>query len=120
MKQVIVDENTVNWTISNGDFSLTTDLANYLVPKLRAVVRFFKTEWFLDISEGIDFFNKVYIKNPNLDEVADLLKVRIANTLGVKEITDFIINDLTAARQLDITFSIKSTEGETITLNEVI
>lgn len=49
-------------------------------------LRFFLGDWFLDESDGIPFFERIFIKNPNLIEVREWFRLAIADAPGITDV----------------------------------
>lgn len=60
-------------------------------------------EWFLDTTAGIDWFNLVYVRGPNLGVISALFRERILSTPGVIRLESFTLafTNSTGAMRLD-------------------
>jgi hypothetical protein len=65
---LVIDEST-NW-----DLEILTGM-DYYEQKIKIKFLFFKGEWFLDTTVGVDWYGTVLVKNPNLTNVDNLLKI---------------------------------------------
>lgn len=74
--------------IVNNDLDLVYDIDN-LIQKLKIRLQVFWKEWFLDTSIGIDFFNVIFVKNPNLNLIDNVIKMTIMETEGIKSILEY-------------------------------
>ena len=64
-----------------------------VVQELRQKLHFFKSEWFLDMREGIPYFKEVFKKNPDKDIMRGIFRDVILGTNGVEtvETLDIVI-----------------------------
>ena len=109
MKDILLDDND-EIVIDKLDFTIIDSL-DYLRQKLKIRLRFFLGEYYLDINKGIPFFDRILIKNPDIDDVESIFKAEILGTKGVKELTSFDMNFDTTKRQLSISFKALTTAG---------
>lgn len=100
------------------DLQLVEDQA-YIAQSLRIRLLFFLGEWFLDTSEGVPFYEDIFVKNPNLGAIEAALKARIASTPGVTDLISFSMDYDRSNRKLEVEFEV-DTEFGTITISESI
>ena len=96
--------------IINGDLALTSGydgVRQHLQQNLRA----FKGEWFLDLDNGVPYFEDILKKNPNPVVLDGVLKDAILSTPGVIELLSFDLNYINSTRKLTLDFSVNSTDG---------
>ena len=67
---------------------------------------------FLDISQGIKFYDFVFIKNPDLNTIGAVMKTYINETAGVNEILEYSQDYNAAQRSLTVTFKVSTDLGE--------
>lgn len=103
--------------IENYDLSLITGV-DRVKQTLKTRLWFFKGEWFLDTSAGLDYYGYINVKNPNLDIVASVIKATILDTKGVEELLEYSQEYDSQARSLEVNFSVKILD-EIIQLKEV-
>ena len=72
----------------NNDIDLIYGI-DCLRQKLKIKLQLFYKEWFLDTTLGIDFFNIVYVKNPDLNLIDNVIKMTILETEGIKQLTEY-------------------------------
>lgn len=110
-------ENTNNLEITNSDLTLVSGSV-YVANKIRIALRTFKTEWYLNINAGLPYYEEIFIKNPNVDFIADLYQSEILKIKEVKELTEF---ELTLEnRKMTITFTAILQSGEILKQTEII
>lgn len=96
--------------IDGGSLSLVTGVDGIrqdLIQKLRT----FLGEWFLDLSDGVSYYQNILIKNPSPQVVESLLQDRILSTPGVIEILSFNLDYDPVLRKLTGAFEVRSEEG---------
>lgn len=96
--------------IENGSLSMVTGqdgIRQDLIQKLRS----FLGEWFLDLSDGVPYYQNILIKNPSPQVVESLLQDRILSTPGVIEILSFNLDYDPALRKLTGAFDVRTEEG---------
>jgi hypothetical protein len=54
--------------------------------RIVARLRFFKQEWFLDLRQGLPYYQAVFVKNPDLSLVNSIFRRAILSTPGVQSI----------------------------------
>ena len=113
-----LDENNDLDFTDNG-LSLINGL-DWTIQKVKFRLRFFEGDWYLDITLGVPYFQKILIKNPNRLDVINAIKRAIIQTPTIKSIDYFKITEESAAtRTLKIDFDATADEGQ-LTISEVI
>lgn len=108
--QLVENENDLE--LINKDFQLTSSLSRYVSQKLRIRLSFFRGEWYLNINKGIPYFESVFVKNPNISYIEDLIILEINTCPGVSELLSLSLEIETPTRELIINFSVKLNSGE--------
>jgi hypothetical protein len=101
--------------IVNGDAVLTSDangggtqnVLQDIVTRLRA----FSGEWFLDTAFGIGWFQRVFIKGPNVSAIDGELRDAILATPGVLALTQYKSTPNYSARTFTVSFTVATTAG---------
>jgi hypothetical protein len=96
--------------IENGDLVLTTGqeaIKQHILQRLKS----YRGEWFLNIEDGVPYFQDILKKNPNPRAVDGALKVAIVETPGVTELTSFDLKYDTLTRGLKLSFSCNTISG---------
>ena len=99
--------------IENFDLVLFDEL-NQIIQNLTIRLKFILGEWFLDITQGIDYFESFFIKAPNLIQIDSMLKNEIVNTRGIQEITSYESDYIANRRTFTVKFSALAISGEEI------
>ncbi len=98
--------------VEKGNFKLVEDGAE-VVQHVRTRLLEYLGEWFLDISSGTPYFEKIFIKPANLANVESILKIRILQTDGVLKLNEFAMDfESVNERELKVSFSAETIFGE--------
>ena len=85
LKDWKIDEFTHDLVIddtTNYDLELLEGL-EYYSQKVKIKLLFFFKEWYLDQTLGVDWFGIVFVKNPNLTNVDNMLKLSVTSIEGI-------------------------------------
>lgn len=94
-----------------GKMSLVRNNAEQVAILLKNRLQFFLGEWFLDVREGIPYYDVVMVKNPDLNLLSRMFRKVILATEGVAQI-DVLTADLDAAlRKLTVTIRVLTDDG---------
>lgn len=66
-------------------------LANSVIQKINIRLRWFFQEWRWDDEAGIPYFEYLFIKNPDVDQIKELIEEQIFNVDEVTEVNDVSI-----------------------------
>jgi len=107
--------------VENGSFKTVGDGAE-VVQHVRSRLLFYKEEWFLDKKAGTPYYQEVFVKPVNLNNIESILKLRILGTPGVEKLTAFaMVFEGGNKRGLSVSFSAETTFGtidnEKVTIN---
>ncbi len=100
-----------DWTIKNSDLQLISD-SNELAQNLKIRLQFIHGEWFLDITAGTAYFEKIFHKNLDIAEVNREFKRVILSTEGVTDLVAFDADYNTKKRTYTVTFRVNTIYGE--------
>lgn len=106
MSDISLTADSKELLLKNGDLVLTQGavaVEQHVLQRLKM----FAGEWFLNLSEGVPYFQNILVKNPNPDIVDGLLKNTILETPGVDELLTFNIDYNASNRTLSVDFSIR-------------
>lgn len=93
------------------DFQLFDD-TNQIMQNLAIRLRFVLGEWFLDLTQGVPYFEVFFKKAPNQIQIESILKEEIVNTRGIVELTSFESDFDARKRIYSVKFSARSISGE--------
>ena len=105
--------------LSNGDLA-TVDGADGITQFLSQRLKFFLTEWFLDETLGMPYFDTILVKNPDEALVSSVFKKEILNTPGVDSLIQFTLDFDVPSRTLTVSLLAKTTAGEIISYNDTL
>ena len=97
---------------------LSSDSVEYIAQRVKQRLSFIKGEWYLDQREGIPFFEKIFIKNPNLDYVGSIFKGVILETPGVVSVKNLSVTLDNVTRIASISFEAGSSTGEILPIDD--
>ncbi len=78
---------------------------------LKIALSIFLGEWFLDESIGIDYWNQVLVKDPNIPAIREMFSQEILKAPGIRSIISLDITLESSDRSATITYTVKSDEG---------
>lgn len=104
--------------VSGGAFATVSE-GSQTVQHVRTRLRFFEGEWFLDLNEGLPYFQRILKKPFDMADVESLLKSEILGTQDVESLTRFESSFNGNTRKLTIEFDAETTFGilEGVTIN---
>lgn len=105
--------------IEERDFVVYADL-DYVRQTIECRLRFGRGEWFLDLSEGVPYYQVVLRKNPDLSAVRALFRRVIMSVPGVVSVPVLTLELDRATRGLSVAFEARCRTGvnEVRTLDE--
>lgn len=110
---------------ASGDVDLskglrfTPDLITYVAQRLFDNLSFFLNEWFLDLREGVPYFEQIIGQKPDLALIDTLYRRAILATPGVGTISNLKLDFDRATRKLAVRFEVQTVDGTTITETDI-
>lgn len=98
--------------IVNGDFAFAADLDG-IRQTIQSYLSFFLGEWFLDLSIGVPYFQRIFIKNPSLVEVSEYIRQTLLSVPGVRDVLDLDVR-YTGLRIVSIAWHVNTDLGELV------
>lgn len=111
-------DDTHDLKVTGYDLSLVTG-TDLMIQRLKQSLWFFQGEWYLDITDGVPYYQDVLKKAPDRITVESVIKAAIIETPGVTELTAFEIEYENAPRRLLVTFSVDTVYGN-LSLSEEV
>lgn len=111
MIDIALDPFTNDLVFTEYDFSLVDD-TRQIIQNLSIRLRFVLAEWYLDITQGIPYYEFFFVKSPNQIQIESILKEEIVNTRGILGITSFSADFDTRNRIFSVKFGARSISGE--------
>lgn len=102
----------------NGKFVL--DLAqnsDYVKQKIKHRLNFVLGEFFGDVRQGLPYFEKILVSNPDLNLIRGILYLAIIESPGVKEIKSFEMLFDRKNRTLGVNFTATINDGELLSVD---
>ncbi|MCD7826356.1 MAG: hypothetical protein LUH14_10415 [Clostridiaceae bacterium] len=94
-------------------------LANSVRQKIKIRLKWFFQEWRWDDEAGVQYFEYLFIKNPDLDQVKELIEEQIFNVDEITEVNDVSVVIDSKSRKAVITYE-AATDEETFKEEVVI
>ena len=101
--------------ISTGNLTFVTSNAEVTAAKLTALFTLWQGEWFRDGRLGFPYFTYVYVKNPQLSEIASLIRQVCLDCPGVGSISYINLDFDTRNRSLAATVAVVTNDGVLLT-----
>lgn len=115
MDILLNDENDI--AFDNADVPLVTDEERLdVAQRLRIKLQTFLGEWFLNIENGIPYYQRVYRKGVRKSEIDLLFQAAILEEPDVLAITEFNSTLDNASRHYSMNFRVRVASGETDTI----
>jgi hypothetical protein len=94
------------------DYQLSlVDGLDWIRQKLQIRLQFFYGEWYLDTTQGVKYFDEIFIKNPTLARIQSILRAVITDTPEVNELLEMQCELDNTKRQLSVKFTVNTTLG---------
>lgn len=97
--------------LRNGQLYLVADLASQVQQGITIRARFFYGEWFLDTTQGMLWFEKVFIKSPSRAVLTSMFRQLLLSVPGVASIRTLSFTPIAAIRNMRVDFEIILTDG---------
>lgn len=111
MKNYYLDPLTNDVTLnSTNNLRLTTTFTEYVAQKIINNLKTFKGEWYQNIELGIPYYDRILIKNADLDDINNIFQIEILDIPEVTEILEFEAEFDNENRQYNINFKVLAQE----------
>ncbi len=114
----LIDENTHDLVVRDGDLALTCDLQTQVRQALKILLRTLLGEWFLDERIGIPYFTQILGQKPSKLALTSIFRNAIKQTEGVDSIARLDVNFDSSSRTVSIDFEIILKDGNRLSLSE--
>lgn len=113
-------KNDGDFDLSDGRLYLIDTLEDLTSQRLLIKLKTYRGEWFLDLSEGIPYFQRIFQRSSNAKTIADtLFRNEIINDSGVLNLNSFS-STLSSNGTYSLNFSIQTVSGEIVTVEQNI
>ena len=109
---------TDDLVVRDGDLMLI-DNAERVAQQILITLRFWLGEWFLDVKDGIPYFEYVLVKSPNLTHIRQIFMEAIENVEGVRRVNEMTLAFDVRNRNLRVDYEVDTKYG-LITKREVL
>jgi len=106
-----IDLLTGDLAIENNDLILVSG-SEQMAQNLKIRLRFFQGEWFLDVTQGLPFYESILVKNPNLPDIDNIIKAEIIDTEDITQLLEYSSDYDPALRTYTISFKVRSIFGQ--------
>lgn len=107
--KLTLDTHDLYW--KKGDLSFTFGSC-WLRQKIEVKLRFFYQEWFLDTSKGVDYYGMLFVKNPDINAIDNMIKITVLEIEEVLSMLSYQSSYNAALRTMNINFKVNSIYGE--------
>lgn len=102
-----------DFDLENGNLVLCRD-ARAIAAHIETRFRFFLGEWFLDLREGVPYYEDILVKNPDIGVLRQILRYVVVSTPGVVDIQTFSLEYEASSRTVRYAFNATADSGEEI------
>jgi len=95
-----------------GDEVVRTDLGEEVAQRLRVRLLFFQGEWFLNLEEGLPYYQSIFVKGLKDKVVRSVFGQAILGTQGVAQLLS-LTHEISTSRRLSLIFKVKLEDGTT-------
>ena len=106
---ILLDDNH-DISFSGKDFKLTSSVAESLSQRLKIKLLTFYGEWFLDATEGVDYYGSILGKNRSKQAIDSLFMKKILEEDDVTSITSFESHIDKEIREYSLSFSVVTSD----------
>lgn len=97
--------------LRNGQLYFVGDLSSQVQQGITIKARFFYGEWFLDTTQGMLWFEKVFIKGASRSTLTSMFKQLLLSVPGVASIRKLTFELSAAVRNMRVDFEVILTNG---------
>jgi hypothetical protein len=101
--------------ISTGNLVITNDIPTCVAQDLNSKFKFFQGDWFADKRLGVPYYQYVFVKNPNMGIVRQVLLSVIKSNPDVTTIVSADLQYFSTQRSATAKFVLKTTGGVQLT-----
>ena len=114
MKNLYLDPATYDLINDAYNLRLTETYVEYVSQKIENVLKTYKNEWFLDPDLGIPYFDRILIKQADVDDVNGIFLIAITEIDEIVEVISLNTNFDSQLRLYTVAFEAKMAEEEII------
>ena len=106
-----LDKDTHDLLIEGNEL-LTVEDVDQIEQNTKIRLRFFSGEWFLNVVEGLPFYQTILVKNLNVPDIDNIIKAKIIDTPEVAELLSYDSSYDAILREYVVNFTYRSVFGE--------
>lgn len=116
---ILLDEDTHDLVFINGAVPVTEGQRITVAQRLKVRLQTFLGEYFMNTSIGVPYYQRIFGKIKNKSTIDTIFQREILSDEGVIEITSYRSDLDVSTRYLEVTFTVRTSEGVTnpITIN---
>ena len=104
--------------VEQKDLVIIND-SDELTQHIKIVLQFIQGEWFLDTTAGVDYFGKIWVKNPDISEINREIKRKVLQIEGVKSFISYSSEYRSSERSFFVNFRVNTIYGD-VDINDVL
>ncbi len=112
-----LDPITHDLIINDFTFEITETKQDEVIQRLKVLLLFFKGEWKYNLNYGIPYFQEVFVKGVDLEQIDDTYRVAIANESGVRDLISYSSSFNPTTRQLTVNAKVLVESGEIVPIS---
>jgi hypothetical protein len=90
-KNLYLNPNSYDLEIQNFNLRMTLNIVEYVAQKIENTLKTFKDEWFLNPDIGIPFYDRILIKQADLNDVNSIFQKAVLDIPEVSELLKFSV-----------------------------
>lgn len=94
--------------VTSGTVEVTTNTATEYRQKVQARLQSFKGEWRYELGHGMPYYERIYVKNPQLVEVQEIFRRTILSVPGGQSVTFNLFDFNALTRVLSFSFQVQT------------
>lgn len=116
MIDLYLDPITHDLVLDNFTFKVTQTKEEEIVQRLKVKLLFFKEEWIFNLNYGIPYFQEIFIKGVDLEDIDEIFRTQITNEDGVRDLISYSSSFNSTTRFLTINAKVVTDSGEILNL----
>jgi hypothetical protein len=110
---ILLDEFTNDIIYINGQIPVTPNELTTVSQRLKVRLQTFLGEYFINTTSGVPYYQRIFGKVRSKATIDTIFQQQILSDAGVIEITSYESTLDNASRFLDVTFTVRTSEGVT-------
>lgn len=107
-------DNTGDLFVTNGDIQTVHVGPAAAAQGVQIRTNFFMGDWFRDLTLGMPYWQRIFVKNPSLVEVKQWYTIAITSAPDVMSLTTLNLNYDNGSRRLTVNFQAKATNNQNL------